>query len=189
MQDNTVKSIVLVAAFTALVIVGAIFSFPAPWNPLVPFTLATMFVILSGMLLGPWRGIAVTGLYLLLGILGLPVFAGGTGGAQILAGPTGGFLIGYVLAALLSGLIVRGGNGGWVSLSLAALAGTLIIYLPGLPWMHYRLIGLVDDWSWASTWGKYTAPFLIGDFVKAAAAVVIVRYLKDRVTPGPAKGS
>ena len=57
MKDNTVRSIVLVAAFTALIIVGAIFSFPAPWNPVVPFTLATLFVILAGMLLGPWRGL------------------------------------------------------------------------------------------------------------------------------------
>ncbi len=184
MQDNTVKSIVLTAAFTALVIVGAIFSFPAPWNPVVPFTLATLFVILSGMILGPWRGAAVTGLYLLLGILGLPVFAGGSGGAQILAGPTGGFLVGYVLAALVSGLIARAGKSSWLLLIIAALSGTLVIYLPGLPWMHYKLTGLVDDWSWTSTWVKYTAPFLIGDAVKAAAAVVIARYLKDRISSG-----
>lgn len=182
MKDNSVRSIVLVAAFTALVIVGAIFSFPAPWNPVVPFTLATLFVILAGMLLGPWRGLAVVGLYLLLGIVGLPVFAGGNGGLQILAGPTGGFLIGYALAAFLAGAIVRIGNGSLPFLILAALVATLAIYLPGLPWMHYRLTGIVDDWSWASTWGKYTAPFLIGDGIKAVAAVVIARFLKDRIT-------
>lgn len=182
MKDNSVRSIVLVAAFTALVIVGAIFSFPAPWNPVVPFTLATLFVILAGMLLGPWRGLAVVGLYLLLGIIGLPVFAGGNGGLQILAGPTGGFLVGYALAAFLAGLIIRIGNGRLPFLILAALVATLAIYLPGLPWMHYRLTGIVDDWSWASTWGKYTAPFLIGDGIKAIAAVVIARFLKDRIT-------
>lgn len=182
MKDNSVRSIVLVAAFTALVIVGAIFSFPAPWNPVVPFTLATLFVILSGMLLGPWRGLAVVGLYLFLGILGLPVFAGGNGGLQILAGPTGGFLIGYALAAFLAGLIARMGNGSLPFLILAALLATLAIYLPGLPWMHYRLTGIVEDWSWASTWGKYTLPFLIGDGIKAIAAVVIARFLKDRIT-------
>ena len=181
MNDSSVRSIVLVAAFTALVIVGAIFSFPAPWNPVIPLTLATLFVILAGMLLGPWRGVAVTGLYLFLGILGLPVFAGGNAGVQILAGPTGGFLIGYVLAAFLAGIIVRIGKGSMVSLIIAALTATLAIYLPGLPWMHYRLTGIVEDWSWASTWGKYTLPFLIGDGIKAFAAVVIARYLKDRV--------
>ncbi len=181
MNDSSVRSIVLVSAFTALVIVGAIFSFPAPWNPVIPLTLATLFVILAGMLLGPWRGLAVTGLYLFLGIVGLPVFAGGNAGVQILAGPTGGFLIGYALAAFLAGLIVRIGKGSLASLIIAALIATLAIYLPGLPWMHYSLTGIVDDWSWASTWGKYTLPFLIGDGIKAIAAVVIARYLKDRV--------
>ncbi|MCK5250942.1 MAG: biotin transporter BioY [Spirochaetaceae bacterium] len=182
MTDHSVRSIVLVAAFTALIIVGAIFSFPAPWNPVVPLTLATLFVILAGMLLGPWRGLATVALYLFLGIVGLPVFAGGSGGVQVLAGPTGGFLVGYALAALLAGLIVQIGKGSPASLIIAALVATLAIYLPGLPWMHYRLTGIVDDWSWASTWGKYTAPFLIGDGIKAIAAVVIARFLKDRIT-------
>jgi biotin transport system substrate-specific component len=181
MKDTTVRSIVLVAAFTALIIVGAIFSFPAPWNPVVPFTLATLFVILAGMLLGPWRGLATVGLYLFLGIVGLPVFAGGSGGVQVLAGPTGGFLVGYILAAFLAGLIARIGKGNLTFLIIAALVATLAIYLPGLPWMHYRLTGIVDDWSWASTWGKYTAPFLIGDGIKAIVAVVIARFLKDRI--------
>lgn len=182
MKDSTVRSIVLVSVFTALIIVGAIFSFPAPWNPVVPFTLATLFVILSGMMLGPWLGAASAGLYLFLGIVGLPVFAGGTGGAQVLAGPTGGFLAGYVLAAILAGTVVRL-NRGLAALIIAALVGTLAIYLPGMPWMHWRLMGLVEDWSWASSWGKYTAPFLIGDTVKAAAAVVITHFLKDRLAP------
>lgn len=183
MNDNTVRSIVLVAAFTALVWVGAIFSFPAPWNPLVPLTLATLFVILSGMILGPWRGLAVVGVYLLLGIIGLPVFSGMQGGFQVLAGPTGGFLIGYALAALFAGLIARYGGRGWVALILAAVVATLAIYLPGLPWMHRQLMGRVEDWSWASTWGRYTVPFLVGDGVKAVAAVVIARYLGDRIAP------
>ncbi|OQX29933.1 MAG: hypothetical protein B0D92_01095 [Spirochaeta sp. LUC14_002_19_P3] len=180
MEDSTVRSTVFIAAFTALIIVGAIFSFPAPWNPLVPLTLATLFVILAGMMLGARRGLASVGLYLLLGLVGLPVFAGGSGGVQVLAGPTGGFLIGYALAAFLSGCIVR------VSRTLpflivAALAGTLAIYLPGLPWLHWRLVGKVNDWSWASTWGRYTAPFLIGDGIKAIAAVLICRGLQDRI--------
>jgi len=165
-----------------LIIVGAIFSFPAPWNPLVPLTLATLFVILTGMLLGPWRGLAAVGLYLFLGIVGLPVFAGGQGGFQVIAGPTGGFLLGYLLAAFSAGFIVRIGKSRLPSLIAAAVIATLVIYLPGLPWMHSQLIGIVDDWSWASTWGRYTLPFLIGDGLKAAAAVIITRFLKDRIT-------
>jgi len=124
---------VLVSAFTALIIVGAIFSFPAPWNPLVPMTLATLFVILTGMLLGPWRGLAAVGLYLFLGIAGLPVFSGGQGGFQVIAGPTGGFLLGYLPAAFSAGIIVRVGRGQLYALIIAAVTATLVIYLPGLP--------------------------------------------------------
>ena len=181
MNDRTVRSVVLTAAFTALIVVGAIFSFPAPWNPVVPFTMATLFVILSGMLLGPRRGLAAVGLYLLLGLIGLPVFSGGSAGLQVMAGPTGGFLAGYALAAFTAGWVTAlGGGRRWV-LILAAFLGTVAIYIPGLPWMHWRLMGIVDDWSWASTWGKYTAPFLVGAGVKAAAAVAIAWVLRDRI--------
>lgn len=184
MNDRTLRSVVLVAAFTALIVVGAIFSFPAPWNPVVPFTMANFFVILSGMLLGPWRGLAAVGLYLLLGFIGLPVFAGGSAGLQVMAGPTGGFLVGYALAAFTAGSVTAlGGSRKWV-LILAALLGMVGNYAPGVPWMHWRLMGTVDDWSWASTWGKYTAPFLVGAGVKAAAAVVITWVLKDRIDSG-----
>ena len=181
MKDNSVRSIVLVAVFTALIIVGAIFSFPAPWNPVVPLTLATLFVILTGMLLGPWRGLGAVGLYLFLGAVGLPVFSGGQGGFQVIAGPTGGFLIGYLLAAFSAGIIVRAGKGTLPSLIIAAAVATLAIYLPGLPWMHRQLMGIVEDWSWASTWGRYTLPFLAGDGIKALAAVAVARFLRDRI--------
>lgn len=187
MKDEQIRSMVLTAAFTALIVVGAIFSFPAPWNPLVPVTPATLFVILAGMLLGPRLGTAAVGLYLLLGSVGLPVFAGGSGGIQTFAGPTGGFLAGYAPAAFLAGLITRFGGRRMVFLILAAIAGTVTIYITGVPWMHWRLMGIVDDWSWASTWGKYTAPFLIGASLKAAAAVAIAHVLKDRITTGRVK--
>ena len=182
MKDSSVRSIVLIAAFTSLIIVGAIFSFPAPWNPVIPLTLATLFVILTGMLLGPWRGMASVSLYLFLGIVGLPVFAGGQGGFQVIAGPTGGFLVGYLLASFSAGIITRVGKGRIPFLIIAAIAATLTVYLPGLPWMHHQLMGIVDDWSWASTWGRYTLPFLVGDGLKAAAAVIIAHFLRDRIT-------
>jgi len=178
MKDAPLRSLVLVAAFTALIIVGAIFSFPAPWNPVVPFTLATLFVILAGLMLGPWRGAAAVLLYLFLGILGLPVFAGGGGGVQILAGPTGGFLIGYVLAAILAGLLAIPRT--LFFYILASFAASIAIYVPGLPWMHYQLTDVVEDWNWVSTWTKYTLPFLAGDAVKAFAATAIAYSFRDR---------
>jgi len=181
--DSSVRATVLAAAFAALIIVGAIFSFPAPWNPVVPFTLATLFVILAGLILGPWLGLAAVGLYWFMGAVGLPVFAGGSGGIQVFAGPTGGFLVGYGLAALVAGLAARMGRGRLATLIIGAVLGTLVIYLPGLPWMHRQLTGAYPDWTWTTTLGKGALPFLIGDGVKAAAAVLVARVLGDRVWP------
>jgi len=180
MKDASLRSLVLIAAFTALIIVGAIFSFPAPWNPVVPFTLATLFAVLAGLMLGPWRGFAAVGLYLFLGILGLPVFAGASGGIQILAGPTGGFLVGYALAAISAGLLAAPRT--LFFYILASFIGSIAIYIPGLPWMHYQLTNVVEDWSWISTWTKYTLPFLAGDSIKALAAAFIAHSLRDRIT-------
>jgi len=180
MKDASLRSLVLIAAFTALIIVGAIFSFPAPWNPVIPFTLATLFVVLAGLMLGPWRGLAAVGLYLFLGILGLPIFAGASGGIQILAGPTGGFLIGYVLAAVFAGLLATPRT--LFFYILASFIASIAIYIPGLPWMHYQLTNVVEDWSWISTWTKYTLPFLAGDAIKALAAAAIAYSLRDRIT-------
>jgi len=179
MKDASLRSLVLVAAFTALIVAGAIFSFPTPWNPVVPFTLATLFVVLAGLMLGPWRGVAAVGLYLFLGILGLPVFAGGSGGIQILAGPSGGFLVGYALAAMLAGLLAAPRT--LFFYILASFIASIAIYAPGLPWMRYRLMSIVEDSSWMLTWTKYTLPFLAGDAIKALAAAAIAYSFRDRI--------
>ena len=182
MKDKTVKSIVSVAAFTALIAVGAIFSIPAPWNPVVPMTMATLFVLLAGMILGPWLGVAAVSLYLFLGAIGMPVFASGRGGFQILAGPTGGFLLGYVLAVILAGLTVVIGRRTLPALIIAAILGTIAIYIPGLPWLYNALQQNDAGMTWSITWSKYAAPFLIGDGVKAVAAVAVTYFLRNRVT-------
>ena len=178
LTDGKIRSAVTIAAFTALIIIGAIFSFPVPWNPVVPFTLQTLFVILSGMILGPVRGLVAVALYIFIGVLGLPVFARGGSGFGALAGPSGGFLLGFLPAAFLSGLIATRKSMVWFI--AAAIIGTLSIYVVGTPWLHYQLLGKVDDWSWASTWGKYTAPFLLVDGLKAVVAVIVTRSLRGK---------
>ena len=101
---KTLRMSVFSALFSALIIVGAYLKIPV--GP-VPIVLANFFVLLAGVLLGPKWGAASVGLYLLLGVVGLPVFAGG-GGIAYLTGPTGGFLIGYLPAAFLAGVISGG---------------------------------------------------------------------------------
>lgn len=132
----------------------------------VPVTGQTLGVLLLGASYGLSLGAATTLGYLALGALGLPLFAGGAGGWAYLTGPTGGYLVGFVLAAALLGYLARRG---WdrrlLSCLLALVLASLAIYLPGLAWLHY---GSGLDWQVALSVGLL--PFLAGDLVKLAIA-------------------
>lgn len=95
----------LIAVFAALIAAFSVVP-GVPVGP-VPITLQTLAVILSGLVLGPWRGFAATALYLLVGFAGLPVFAGGAGGLGVLAKPSIGYLLSFPLAALLAGVFAQ----------------------------------------------------------------------------------
>ncbi len=95
----------LIAVFAALIAVFSVVP-GVPVGP-VPITLQTLAVILSGLVLGPWRGFAAAALYLLVGFAGLPVFAGGTGGLGVLGKPSIGYLLSFPIAALLAGAFAR----------------------------------------------------------------------------------
>ena len=142
-----------------------------PFYP-VPMTMQTFVVIVLGMAYG-WRlGAATVGLYLLEGAFGLPVFAGtpekGIGLAYI-AGPTGGYLIGFLLASAACGwLAERGWDRSIVKTAAAMLVGNLFIYVPGLLWL-----GTLVGWDKpVLAWGL--TPFLLGDLTKLALAVAIL---------------
>lgn len=169
MDQRTVRYAVVCALFAALIVVGSYLSIPI--GP-VPIVLQNLFVLLAGLVLGPWLGAASVGLFLLAGAVGLPVFAGGTGGLAHLVGPTGGYLFGYLVAVVLVGLIA-GRRGDLVRMVIAVVAGSLVIYLLGVPWLK---VSLGMDWGKAIAAGML--PFLIGDALKAAAAVAIARALR-----------
>ena len=97
------KRIVFTALFAALTAACGFISIPVPGTP-IPIVLQNMMVVLNGMLLGPFLGTAANLVFIFAGLLGLPVFNGGTGGIAKLMSPTGGFIIGYAISALLSGL-------------------------------------------------------------------------------------
>lgn len=97
--------IAMIGVFAALIAVLALAP-PIPvGNAGVPITLQTMGVALAGLALGPWRGAAAAGLYVALGLLGLPIFSGFAGGLGVLAGPSAGYLLSFPLTALITGLI------------------------------------------------------------------------------------
>lgn len=163
--------LVWTALLAALTAVGAFLHVPI--GP-APVTLQPYFVLLAGYTLGWRRGLACMGLYLAAGLLGLPVFSGGRSGFAHLLGPTGGYLLGFVLAAGLAGLATRRReeNLGWVRGLAWAAAGLLVAYGFGLVQLKLAL-GL--SWGKALTVG--VAPFLPWDALKAAAAVASYRFL------------
>jgi biotin transport system substrate-specific component len=178
-MDKSIRATVVVALFAALMVVGAYIAVPV--GP-VPVVLATLFVLLSGMLAGPGIGAAAVGVYLLLGIVGLPVFANGAGGIQVFVGPTGGYLLGYLLASWTAGMIVRAGKGRLSVLIIAAVVGSVMIYLPGVPWLHRWFVLNKDSgsWTWNATVLAGVTPFLIGDAVKAVVAIVLTGLFRER---------
>jgi biotin transport system substrate-specific component len=157
-----------------LVITGCLFvagmaqvRIPLPFTP-VPITGQTFAVLLVGASLGSRRGAASLALYILLGTLGLPFFAGGTSGLSTLLGPTGGYLVGFVVATFLVGLMAARGLDRHVpSALLAFLAGELVIYLFGVAWLSVYL-GIRP----AIVAGLL--PFLIGDAIKLVAAGLVL---------------
>ncbi|WP_342675982.1 biotin transporter BioY [Methanofollis sp. UBA420] len=154
------------AGFVALIAAGSWVSIP--FVP-VPLTLQTFFVLLAGVVMKRWA-VVPAALYLLLGLLGLPVFHNGTAGIGVLMGPTGGFIVGFIAAALIAGLAYEKEA---EMVRIAGLAAASIaIYLFGVSWLAYSTsMGLVA----ATLVGM--VPFLPGDAVKAAAAYIVGRRL------------
>jgi biotin transport system substrate-specific component len=162
----------ITALFAALIAGGTFISVPLPFSP-VPIVLQNLFAVLAGLVLGPALGGAAAALYLSAGALGAPVFAGAVGGIVHFAGPTGGFLAGYFLAALVSGFIAGKGNSpGLPRIILGAALGFLVIYLPGVLWLKH----IVGTWTKALIGGFL--PFLPGDILKAAAAAALAPRLR-----------
>lgn len=169
-HSYSVRSTVFAALFTALISVGAYLSIPV--GP-VPIVLQNFFVLLAGTMLGSSAGFSVVVTYLILGAIGLPVFHSGTGGIGIIMGPTGGYLLGYLPAVYITGLISEKKNGSSLHVLFGAIAGALTVYAFGIPWLKFNL-----HMSWGKTLSVGFIPFIIGDAVKVAAVVPVTRWLK-----------
>ena len=162
---------VVTALLTAALCILAPVAVPA--GP-VPVTLATLGVYLAAGLLGPWRGAAAVGLYLLLGAVGVPVFAGFVGGFPQLVGVTGGFLWGYLPCVVLAGWLSRRNDPRWLPLWL--VSGTAVLYAAGCGWYLWQTGAPL--WSALLT---VVLPCIPGEIVKIAVAVGLIIPLKKRV--------
>ena len=175
-QRKSIVRLTLTALFAALITAGTFIAIPLPGSP-VPVVLQDMFALLAGLVLGPLLGAASVGLYLIAGALGAPVFAGASGGFTRFLGPTGGFLIGYLFMALLGGVILGRPKPDaplpvW-RLVLAIVAGSLVVYVPGVLWLQIAL----DDTLIGAVL-KGFIPFVPGTIIKGIAGGIIAKRLR-----------
>ena len=174
--DNTgavrrAKQAIMVVLGVAVLALTAKMQFFIPGNP-VPVTLTTFAVLTIGAGYGARLGALTVAGYLALGLMGMDVFAGSSAenaGLVYMMGGTGGYLVGYMLAALALGVAARKGwDRNVVTMGLAMIVGSAIVYVPGLLWLHQFASG----WEQTLAWG--ITPFLIGDALKTALAALVV---------------
>lgn len=159
----------LMAAVTA---VAAQIAIPLPFSP-VPFTLQVLAVVLSGLLLGPRYGALAQAIYVLVGAVGVPVFAGFKGGLGIIAGPTGGYLLSYPIAAAVAGLAAYAAVHSVRRRALATgfmwgVAALTVIYALGAGWLS-----VVAGLPVAVAVAQGVLPFVVFDLVKVGLATLV----------------
>jgi len=172
---DLLRAVILIAAGTALLALSAKVNLPLPY---VPMTLQTLVVLMIGAAYG-WRlGAATVVAYLAEGAMGLPVFAGPIGGLAPFVGPTAGYLVGFALAALVTGALSERGWDGSIPLLFVAMgAGHIIILGCGWAWLAFGMkLGLEKAWLVG------IAPFIAASLIKnalGAVAVPAIRHLLD----------
>ena len=167
----------MIAQCAAVMAICSWISIPAT----VPFTMQTFGVFLSVGLLGGRRGTIAVLVYLLLGAAGLPVFSGFTGGIGHMLGPTGGYMIGFILSALLMWLMERLMGRSQKTLVLSMIAGLLVCYAFGTVWfmiLYTRDSGSIGIMT-ALTW--CVIPYIIPDALKILLASVLTRRLRPLI--------
>ncbi len=193
MKSRTLQ-LSLAGLFTALTIVGAYIRIPLP---LVPITLQTFFVWLSGFVLGPAFGAMSQLLYLLIGLVGFPVFAKGGGPAYVLQ-PTFGYLLGFPLASGLIGFLAHGPRKELtpagalqnlrgipnLRLLLIGVAGMLAVFIPGVLYLYFvgNRVAQLHIGLDQAVWTGFLV-FVPGDLLKLAGIVAVLRLLEKRIIP------
>jgi len=170
MKKLTTKDILFIAMFAALTAAFSQIVIPVG---VIPLNLATLSVFLCGGLLKAARGGASQLVYVLLGAAGLPVFAGFTGGFGRIVGPTGGFIIGYIVAAAVIGLFVQRLPRKFWLFALAMLAGAVCYFTTGTLW--YMCLYKA---SFISALWLCVIPFIPGDIIKIILAAYLVKRLE-----------
>lgn len=174
------KEMILVSLFTSLTAIGAFLSIPIGE---VPITLQSMFCLLSGLLLGPKLGSMSQGLYVMLGLFGVRIFAGFSGGPQYIFKPSFGFLVGFIFASYIAGKITyKKPYSSFRSFLSANLIGTFVIYVFGIPYMYFVLNYLSGaEIGFLTILKTGCLIFIPGDLIKAIITSFVASKLIYRI--------
>lgn len=173
--------LVKTAIFVALMVVGAYISVPFG---VISFTLQTLFCMMAGMVLGKGYGALSQAIYALLGLIGIPVFTGFTGGLGKVLTPSFGFILGFILMAFVVGFVREklGGGQSFVKGLVSCLAGTIALYLVGLPYMYIIMnyvMGVTTGIEALMAAGLI--PFLLPDAIKIIVSGILGEILRNRL--------
>lgn len=163
------RNILLVVGTSVLLALSAQIAVPLPFSP-VPVTFQTLVALLAGAVLGSRLGALSVMVYLLEGLVGLPFFAKGAAGIAYFQGVTGGYLMGFLIAAFVVGFLVETGAGRKMSTAIFAMGiGNVVIYMFGITWLQ---IVLNISTSKAFVLGLY--PFILGDMYKLGLGAILL---------------
>ncbi len=176
-EHSGVRPMIYASMFAALTAVGALIRIPIPISP-VPLTLQVFFVLLTGLVLGSRWGATGMAVYVMLGIIGFPVFSGGSSGIGVILGPTGGYLVGFVMGAFVTGSIVENLGKSGIVMITAMTAGLAVIYAAGV----LQLFIVADMPSIREAVVIGVLPFLIGDLIKLVAAFAVAKRMENITT-------
>ena len=177
-MGSRVRHVALIVLGALLIYLTARIAFPVPGSP-VPVTGQTFGVLLVGGALGFRRGVASVALYVLIGLIGLPFFAEGKGGVNVILGASGGYIVGFVLAAAIVGRLAElGWDRRIIGAIGAMIIGEIAIYAVGVPWLM-----AVAHLDLANGLKQGLTPFIVGDALKlilAAAAFPVAWWVVGR---------
>ncbi|AKF92458.1 biotin transporter BioY [Brevibacillus laterosporus] len=172
-RNESLRTYMVIAIFTAITAVFAQITIPLP---IIPITGQTLAVGLVATVLGSRYGTVSMVLYALLGAIGVPVFAGFSGGPQVLIGPTGGFIFGFIATAFIMGYLLEKTNYTFTMALIANLLGMAVTFLFGVVQLK-----LVLNLSWAGAMAAGVTPFIAGGIIKAVLAAYVGIILRKRL--------
>lgn len=172
-KEFKLKDMMYSSMFAALISVLAYVVIPLPFSP-VPVTGQTLAIMLAGLVLEPAQAFLSVLIFILLGAAGVPVFSGGRAGIGVLAGTSGGYIIGFLVGAVIISLLCKKTNNVWKLGVSAVIGGIIVVYLFGVPWLGYITGMGVKEAVIAGA-----LPFIPGDIFK----VVVATILAKRINP------